>query len=28
MSYGGSALVTNFFAIGLLLNIEMRRTLH
>ncbi len=27
MSYGGSALVTNFFAIGLLLNIEMRRTL-
>ena len=28
MSYGGSALVTNFIAIGLLLNIEMRRTLH
>ncbi len=27
MSYGGSSLVTNFFAIGLLLNIEMRRTL-
>ncbi|MFQ5450049.1 MAG: rod shape-determining protein RodA [Nitrospinaceae bacterium] len=26
-SYGGSSLITNFFAIGLLLNIEMRRTL-
>lgn len=26
LSYGGSALITNFFAIGLLLNIEMRRT--
>ena len=25
LSYGGSSLVTNFFAIGLLLNIEMRR---
>jgi len=28
LSYGGSSLVTNFFAIGLLLNIEMRRTVH
>ena len=28
LSYGGSSLVTNFFSIGLLLNIEMRRTLH
>jgi rod shape determining protein RodA len=28
LSYGGSALITNFFALGLLLNIEMRRTLH
>lgn len=28
LSYGGSALITNFFAIGLLLNIEMRRTSH
>jgi rod shape determining protein RodA len=28
LSYGGSSLITNFFAIGLLLNIEMRRTLH
>ncbi len=27
MSYGGSSLITNFIAIGLLLNIEMRRTL-
>ncbi|MBI4383866.1 MAG: rod shape-determining protein RodA [Nitrospinae bacterium] len=26
LSYGGSALITNFFAVGLLLNIEMRRT--
>ena len=25
MSYGGTALVTNFFAIGLLLNVAMRR---
>ncbi|MCH8157493.1 MAG: rod shape-determining protein RodA, partial [Nitrospinae bacterium] len=25
LSYGGSSLVTNFFALGLLLNIEMRR---
>ena len=28
MSYGGSSLITNFFALGLLLNIEMRRTIH
>ena len=28
MSYGGSSLITNFFAIGLLLNVEMRRSLH
>ena len=28
LSYGGSSLITNFFAIGLLLNIEMRRTVH
>ena len=28
LSYGGSSLVTNFFALGLLLNIEMRRTVH
>ena len=28
LSYGGSSLITNFFAIGLLLNVEMRRTLH
>jgi len=28
MSYGGSSLITNFFAIGLLLNVEMRRTIH
>ena len=27
LSYGGSSLITNFFAIGLLLNVEMRRTL-
>ncbi|MEC7641684.1 MAG: rod shape-determining protein RodA [Nitrospinota bacterium] len=27
LSYGGSSLVTNFFAIGLLLNIEIRRTI-
>jgi rod shape determining protein RodA len=26
LSYGGSSLITNFFALGLLLNIEMRRT--
>ncbi|MBT3922087.1 MAG: rod shape-determining protein RodA [Nitrospina sp.] len=28
LSYGGSSLITNFFAIGLLLNVEMRRALH
>ena len=28
MSYGGSSLISNFFAFGLLLNIEMRRTSH
>jgi len=28
LSYGGSSLITNFFALGLLLNIEMRRTMH
>ncbi|PIQ96100.1 MAG: rod shape-determining protein RodA [Nitrospinae bacterium CG11_big_fil_rev_8_21_14_0_20_56_8] len=28
LSYGGSSLITNYFAIGLLLNIEMRRTVH
>ena len=28
LSYGGSSLITHFFALGLLLNIEMRRTLH
>ena len=28
LSYGGSSLITNFFAIGLLLNIEMRRAIH
>ena len=28
LSYGGSSLITNFFAIGMLLNVEMRRTLH
>ncbi|MEE9258368.1 MAG: FtsW/RodA/SpoVE family cell cycle protein, partial [Nitrospinaceae bacterium] len=28
LSYGGSSLITNFFAIGLLMNIEMRRTIH
>ncbi|QPJ64644.1 MAG: rod shape-determining protein RodA [Candidatus Nitrohelix vancouverensis] len=28
LSYGGSSLITNFFAFGLLLNIEMRRTVH
>jgi len=27
VSYGGSSLVTNFFALGLLLNIGMRRTM-
>jgi rod shape determining protein RodA len=25
LSYGGSALITNFFCVGILLNIEMRR---
>jgi len=28
VSYGGSSLITNYFAAGLLLNVEMRRTLH
>ena len=28
LSYGGSSLITNFFALGLLMNIEMRRTAH
>lgn len=28
LSYGGSSLLTNFLAIGLLLNIEMRRRIH
>jgi len=28
LSYGGSSLITNFFALGLLLNIEMRRSAH
>lgn len=28
LSYGGSSLITNFFALGLLLNIEIRRTIH
>ncbi len=28
LSYGGSALITNFFALGLLLNIEIRRLLY
>ena len=28
LSYGGSSLITNMFALGLLLNIEMRRTVH
>ena len=28
LSYGGSSLITNYFAVGLLLNVEMRRTLH
>ncbi len=28
LSYGGSSLLTNFFALGLLLNIEMRRVVH
>lgn len=27
LSYGGSSLITNFFALGLLLNIEMRRAI-
>lgn len=28
LSYGGSSLITTYFALGLLLNIEMRRILH
>jgi rod shape determining protein RodA len=28
LSYGGSSLITNFFALGLLMNIEMRRAIH
>ena len=28
LSYGGSSLITNFFALGLLMNIEIRRTIH
>lgn len=28
LSYGGSSLITNFFAIGLLLNVEMRKAIH
>ena len=28
LSYGGSSLITHFFAIGLLLNVEMRRSIH
>jgi rod shape determining protein RodA len=28
LSYGGSSLITNFFALGLLLNVEMRRSIH
>jgi len=28
LSYGGSSLISNFFAFGLLLNIEMKRTIH
>ena len=28
LSYGGSSLISNYFAFGLLLNIEMRRTVH
>lgn len=28
LSYGGSSLITHFFALGLLLNMEMRRNLH
>ena len=28
LSYGGSSLITNFFALGLLMNIEMRRAVH
>lgn len=28
LSYGGSSLITHFFAVGLLLNVEMRRSRH
>ena len=28
LSYGGSSLITHFFALGLLLSMDMRRTLH
>jgi rod shape determining protein RodA len=28
LSYGGSSLITHFFAVGLLLNVEMRRSIH
>ena len=28
LSYGGSSLITHFFTIGLLLNVEMRRSIH